>query len=104
MDAIVNSLNKAYEELVTATTIVLETREANGGQKPEGVDPSVESFQQHLLLFKASCDEAQGFVEYLKHSLGCEKFSGNLSYFSEHADEEKTSKTNMSTSKSLEDC
>ncbi|MCD9560538.1 hypothetical protein HAX54_019235 [Datura stramonium] len=50
MDGIVDSLEKAYKEFVTAAAIVLETKEANGGKKPEdGVDPSLESLREHLV-------------------------------------------------------
>lgn len=59
MDVTVDSLDKAYEEFLTATAIVLKTRENNiGGKKLEGVDPYLESLQKRLLSFKATCDEA----------------------------------------------
>lgn len=81
MDGIVESLNKAYQEFITAAAIVLETRETHGDQKTAAMNSAIENFHQHLLLFKSTCDEAQGFVDYLKHSLGCEKFP---SYSPEH--------------------
>ncbi|KAF3664053.1 putative nogo-B receptor-like [Capsicum annuum] len=105
MDAIVDSMEKAYQEFVTAAAIVLETSEANGGKQVDGVDPSLGSFVRHLQLFKGTCDEAQEFVEYLKNSLECGKFPDNLSYSPEQvsdndhsnspikADDDKTSKT-----------
>ncbi|KAK4732426.1 hypothetical protein R3W88_025414 [Solanum pinnatisectum] len=74
MNVVVDTLDKKYDELLTVLAIVLETRETNGGEKPEDVDLSLESFQKSLLSFQASCDEAQEFVETLKHSVGCEKF------------------------------
>ncbi|XP_059318001.1 mediator of RNA polymerase II transcription subunit 32-like [Lycium ferocissimum] len=79
MDAIVDSIEKAYQEFVTAAAIVLETRETYGDQKTTDVDSAIKKLHERLVLFEASCDEAQGFVEYLKHSLGCNKFPGNLS-------------------------
>ncbi|KAK4357154.1 hypothetical protein RND71_022764 [Anisodus tanguticus] len=83
MDAIVDSIEKAYKEFVTAAAIVLEARETNGDQSTADVNSALANFHQRLVSFKASCDEAQEFVEYLKHSLGCNKFPGNLSYSQE---------------------
>lgn len=80
MDAIVDSIEKAYGEFLTATAILLETREANAGKKPDGVDPNLESLQKHLLSFRHTCDEAQVFVDKLKHSLGLEEFPANVPY------------------------
>ncbi|KAG5587906.1 hypothetical protein H5410_048340 [Solanum commersonii] len=98
MDAVVDTLDKKYDELLTALAIVLETRETNGGEKPEGVDPSLESFQKSLLSFQASCEEAQEFVETLKHSVGCEKYPEQV-FDSDSIpikmDDEKTSKTKI---------
>uniref|UniRef100_A0A3Q7J2C1 Uncharacterized protein n=1 Tax=Solanum lycopersicum TaxID=4081 RepID=A0A3Q7J2C1_SOLLC len=95
MDAVVDTLDKKYDELLTALAIVLET---NGGEKPEGVDPSLESFKKSLLSFQAYCDEAHGFVETLKHNVGCEKFP-ELVIDSDSIpikiDDEKTSKTEI---------
>ncbi|TMX00299.1 hypothetical protein EJD97_001053 [Solanum chilense] len=95
MDAVVDTLEKKYNEFLTSLAIVLET---NGGEKLEGVDSHLENFQKSFLSFQASCEEAQEFVESLKQSLGCEQFQEQVfdsDSLSTMIDDEKSSKTEI---------
>uniref|UniRef100_A0A7N0T3M0 Mediator of RNA polymerase II transcription subunit 32 n=1 Tax=Kalanchoe fedtschenkoi TaxID=63787 RepID=A0A7N0T3M0_KALFE len=72
MDSIVDSLNSAYQEFVTASAALLEAREGSGGQKTAAAEAALENFKQRWELFRVACDQAEEFVESLKQRIGSE--------------------------------
>lgn len=72
MDSIVDSLNNAYKEFVTAAANVLEAKEMSSGQKTAATDTALENFKQRWELFRVACDQAEEFVESVKQRIGSE--------------------------------
>lgn len=72
MDNMVDSLNIAYQELVSAAANVLEAREGSATQKILVTDDALENFKQKWELFKVACDQAEEFVESIKQRIGSE--------------------------------
>lgn len=72
MDNIVDSLNSAYQEFISAAATALEARENSGGQKTPATDVALENFKQRWELFRVACDQAEEFVESVKQRIGSE--------------------------------
>ncbi|CAN1144010.1 Mediator of RNA polymerase II transcription subunit 32 [Linum perenne] len=72
MDEMVDSLNNAYQEFVTAAANVLETKELAGAQNTTATDNSLENFKQKWELFRVACDQAEELVESVKQRIGSE--------------------------------
>ncbi|KAJ7969107.1 mediator of RNA polymerase II transcription subunit 32 [Quillaja saponaria] len=66
MDNIVNSMEKAYDDYITAAAIVLETKGNSSGEKTTATDAALENFKQKWELFKVACDQAEELVETTK--------------------------------------
>ncbi|GAA0167044.1 general transcription factor [Lithospermum erythrorhizon] len=62
MDNIVDSLNAAYQEFITAAASVMEA----------STDAALENFKQKWELFRVCCDQAEEFVESVKQRIGSE--------------------------------
>lgn len=72
MDNIVDSLNSAYQEFISAAASVLEAREVSSAHKISATDAALESFKQKWELFRVACDQAEEFVESVKQRIGSE--------------------------------
>ncbi|KAM7479287.1 hypothetical protein LguiA_027500 [Lonicera macranthoides] len=72
MDNIVDALNSAYQDFVSAAASVLESREISGGQVTAATDAALENFKQRWELFRVACDQAEEFVESVKQRIGSE--------------------------------
>lgn len=72
MDNIVDALNSAYQDFVSAAAGVLESREISGGQVTAATDAALENFKQRWELFRVACDQAEEFVESVKQRIGSE--------------------------------
>lgn len=72
MDAIVDSLNSAYQDFVTAAANVFDSRESSGVPKTASTDAALENFKQKWELFRVACDQAEEFVESVKQRIGSE--------------------------------
>lgn len=72
MDNIVDALNNAYQDFVSAAASVLESREISGGQVTAATDAALENFKQRWELFRVACDQAEEFVESVKQRIGSE--------------------------------
>uniref|UniRef100_A0A803N027 Mediator of RNA polymerase II transcription subunit 32 n=2 Tax=Chenopodium quinoa TaxID=63459 RepID=A0A803N027_CHEQI len=72
MDNIVDALNSAYQEFLSAAAGVLEAQEASESYKTPITDTALESFKQRWELFRVACDQAEEFVESVKLRIGSE--------------------------------
>ncbi|KAL6546040.1 Mediator of RNA polymerase II transcription subunit 32 [Orobanche gracilis] len=72
MENIVDSLNNAYQEFISAAASALEAKETSGGQKTPTTDGALENFKQRWELFRVACDQAEEFVESMKQRIGSE--------------------------------
>ncbi|KAL6517282.1 Mediator of RNA polymerase II transcription subunit 32 [Orobanche minor] len=72
MDNIVDSLNNAYQEFISAAASALEAKETSRGQKTPATDAALENFKQRWELFRVACDQAEEFVESVKQRIGSE--------------------------------
>ncbi|GFQ00964.1 mediator of RNA polymerase ii transcription subunit 32 [Phtheirospermum japonicum] len=72
MDNIVDSLNNAYQDFISAAANALEAKETSGGQKTPDTDAALENFKQRWELFRVACDQAEEFVESVKQRIGSE--------------------------------
>lgn len=72
MDHLVQSLQKAYLELISAAATVLEAKDASEVQRTAQTDAALENFHNNLQLFHVACDHAQEFVESLRQRIGSE--------------------------------
>ncbi|GFP93709.1 mediator of RNA polymerase ii transcription subunit 32 [Phtheirospermum japonicum] len=72
MDNIVDSLNNAYQDFISAAASALEAKETSGGQKTPDTDAALEIFKQRWELFRVACDQAEEFVESMKQRIGSE--------------------------------
>lgn len=72
MDNIVDSLNNAYQDFISAAASTLEAKENSGGQKSPATDVALENFKQRWELFRVACDQAEEFVESVKQRIGSE--------------------------------
>uniref|UniRef100_J3MJJ8 F-box domain-containing protein n=1 Tax=Oryza brachyantha TaxID=4533 RepID=J3MJJ8_ORYBR len=68
MDAMVNEMSKAYEELVAAAKAAAEAEEqpAGGENTAAAKDAASEALRQRLDLFHAACDNAEGLVDSIR--------------------------------------
>lgn len=73
MEKLVDSINNAYEEFVTAASNVLEAKEVSGGQKTVATNAALEIVEQKWESFRVACDQAEEFVESAKKMIECEK-------------------------------
>ncbi|KAG2376385.1 Mediator of RNA polymerase II transcription subunit 32 [Vigna angularis] len=72
MDSVVDSLNNAYQDFVSAAANVLEAKENAGSVKTTATDTALENFKQKWELFRVACDQAEEFVESVKQRIGSE--------------------------------
>lgn len=72
MDNIVDSLNTAHQEFISAAASTLEAKENAGGKKTPATDAALENFKQRWELFRVACDQAEEFVESVKQRIGSE--------------------------------
>ena len=72
MDNIVDTLNNAYQDFVSAAASVLEAKEGSGGQNMAATDAALENFKQRWEFFRVACDQAEEFVESVKQRIGSE--------------------------------
>ncbi|KAG0581287.1 hypothetical protein KC19_4G239800 [Ceratodon purpureus] len=72
MDHLVKNLETAYSALISASTAVLEAKDASDIERTAKTDDALERFYNNLQLFHAACDQTQEFVEYLRLRIGSE--------------------------------
>ncbi|KAK4477098.1 hypothetical protein RD792_016306 [Penstemon davidsonii] len=72
MDNIVDSLNNAYQDFISAAGSALEAKASTGGEKTPATDAALENFKQRWELFRVACDQAEEFVESVKQRIGSE--------------------------------
>ncbi|KAG2703474.1 hypothetical protein I3843_06G130500 [Carya illinoinensis] len=73
MEKLVDSMNNAYEEFVTAASNVLEAKKISGGQKTVATNAALEIVEQKWESFRVACDHAEGFVESAKKMIEYDK-------------------------------
>ncbi|EOX98584.1 Uncharacterized protein TCM_007303 [Theobroma cacao] len=69
MDKVVDSLNNAYQEFVSAAGDVLETTASCNGETTAAADAALENFKKKWETFRAACDQADEFVDSFKQSI-----------------------------------
>ncbi|GAA0160511.1 hypothetical protein Leryth_004351 [Lithospermum erythrorhizon] len=69
MDNIVDTLNAAYQELITAAVSVIEANEVSLGQKTAATNAALEDFKHKWQLFRVSYDKAEEFVDSVKQRI-----------------------------------
>ena len=72
MDSVVDSLNNAYQDFVSAAAIVLEAKDSSSAIKTTTTDTALETFKQKWELFRVACDQAEEYVESVKQRIGSE--------------------------------
>ncbi|CAM6104446.1 unnamed protein product [Calypogeia fissa] len=72
MDHVANRLQRAFNALLNAVAVVLESKEAGDTQRSARTDAALEAFYNAFQLFQASCDKAQEFVESVRQRIGSE--------------------------------
>lgn len=72
MDSLVDSLNSAYQEFISAAANVLEAKGVPDAQKAPTADDPLENFKNKWELFRVACDQAEEFVESVKQRIGSE--------------------------------
>ncbi|KAI3448050.1 hypothetical protein Pfo_004715 [Paulownia fortunei] len=72
MDAIVDSLNNAYQEFITSAASALGAKEISDGQRTPATDAELENVKQQWELVRVACDQAEEFVESVKQRIGSE--------------------------------
>lgn len=72
MEQLVQSLQNAYNVLLSSAASVLETKEGSNGQRTPRYDSALESFLQNYQLFQVACDQAQEFIESIRQRIGSE--------------------------------
>ncbi|KAG6709550.1 hypothetical protein I3842_06G137800 [Carya illinoinensis] len=73
MEKLVDSINNAYEEFVTAASNVLEAEKISGGQKTVATNAALEIVEQKWESFRVACDHAEEFVECAKKTIEYDK-------------------------------
>ncbi|KAE8672796.1 Mediator of RNA polymerase II transcription subunit 32 [Hibiscus syriacus] len=68
MDKVVDCLENAYQEFVTAATTVLESKAASDDDQA-AADAALESFKKKWEAFKAACDQADELVDSAKQRI-----------------------------------
>uniref|UniRef100_A0A0E0Q5T6 F-box domain-containing protein n=1 Tax=Oryza rufipogon TaxID=4529 RepID=A0A0E0Q5T6_ORYRU len=69
MDAKVDEVSKAYQELVAAAQAILEARRQPGGENTAAMDAAREAFEQRRKLFAVACDDADALVQSARQSI-----------------------------------
>ncbi|EEE66832.1 hypothetical protein OsJ_23606 [Oryza sativa Japonica Group] len=69
MDAKVDEMSKAYQELVAAAQAILEARRQPGGENTAAMDAAREAFEQRRKLFAVACDDADALVQSARQSI-----------------------------------
>uniref|UniRef100_A0A0E0LIN0 F-box domain-containing protein n=1 Tax=Oryza punctata TaxID=4537 RepID=A0A0E0LIN0_ORYPU len=69
MDAMVDEMSKAYQELVAAAKAIQEARWQPGGENTVTMDAAHEAFEQLRELFLVACDHADVLVQSVLHSV-----------------------------------
>lgn len=72
MEQTVQSLQNAYDRLLSSAASVLEAKEAGDGQRMSRSDAALENFLQNWQLFHVTCDQAQEFIESVRQRIGSE--------------------------------
>ncbi|KAJ3702492.1 hypothetical protein LUZ61_006197 [Rhynchospora tenuis] len=72
MESTIESLNAAYQDFISAATVVLESRQSSGGEETPATATALESFKQKWELFRVACDQAEELVESVRQRIGSE--------------------------------
>ncbi|KAI5067326.1 hypothetical protein GOP47_0017854 [Adiantum capillus-veneris] len=72
MEQTVQSLQNAFNLLLSSAATVLEAKEASDGLRTSRSDAALEAFIQNWQLFQVACDQAQEFIESIRQRIGSE--------------------------------
>ncbi|KAK7257930.1 hypothetical protein RIF29_32262 [Crotalaria pallida] len=72
MENLADSLNKAYQDFISAAAVMLEAKARADGNKTADVDTALENVKEKWELFKVACDKAEEFVQSAKKRIGSE--------------------------------
>ncbi|KAK7257931.1 hypothetical protein RIF29_32263 [Crotalaria pallida] len=72
MDNLVDSLNKALQDFISAAAAVLKSKARADANKTADVDTALENVKEKWELFKVACDKAEEFVRSAKQRIGSE--------------------------------
>ncbi|KAK8626979.1 hypothetical protein V6N13_134608 [Hibiscus sabdariffa] len=69
MDKVVDCLENAYQEFVTAAAAVLESKSASDCERTAATDSATENFKKKWEAFKVACDQAEELVDSAKQRI-----------------------------------
>ncbi|MCO5579394.1 hypothetical protein L7F22_033249 [Adiantum nelumboides] len=72
MEQTVQSLQNAFNLLLSSAATVLEAKETSDGLRTPRSDTALEAFIQNWQLFQVACDQAQEFIESIRQRIGSE--------------------------------